>query len=252
MRLSATNVFSIVAATFVFLAHVSLAAADPLGTAGSFRSFGWAHCGAPILEQMRGACDPPSVAKSLSGSDLAEAHLKRAIALVSFLRMTEARTEVDQALKADPELVDALVFRARLSASQMDADSASRDLAAGLLLAGDNPYLRATRAEMLLENGDARGALSGQPRVLQTATKLPPEVLQPCGRQLGVPDRVLNHRISSPANGGSNSKGCWIELATSSPTTRAENEACSTARRPCPDCVHRICVLARSEGKARR
>lgn len=135
-------------------------AADPLGTAGRFRAFGWANCGKPIMEQMQGACDPVSVADRLPARARAEAHLKRAVALVSFLRMVQAAAAVDEALKADPKHADALVFRARLSMSQMRADAAERDLTVGLDRVPRNPYLLATRAEYLLDLGNLKSALS--------------------------------------------------------------------------------------------
>lgn len=148
-------------------------AADPLGTAGRFRVFGWANCGKPILEQMQGSCDPAPVADNLPAPLRAEAHLKRAMALVSFLRMEQAAAAVGEALKTDPTYADALVFRARLSLSQMHADAAIRDLNGGLYLAPGNPFLLATRAEYLLDSGDPKAA---QRDIVQALQQRPDDV----------------------------------------------------------------------------
>lgn len=134
-------------------------AADPLGTVGHFRSFGVKNCGKPINEQLQGACDPPAVAESLSGRERAEAHLKRARALMSFLRLEQAYAAVVDALNADPKNIEAMVFRVRLAMSQAAWEATNRDLNAGLLAAPDNPFLLATRAEIVLENGDPKAAL---------------------------------------------------------------------------------------------
>src|SRR6185436_6243186 len=62
-------------------------AADPLGTSGRIRTFAFANCGAPIMQQIEGACDPAPVADSLPAPERAQAHLKRAVALVGFGRV---------------------------------------------------------------------------------------------------------------------------------------------------------------------
>src|SRR5258708_3605490 len=66
-------------------------AADPFGTAGSFRQAGWAQCGVPITELMKGACDPAPVDPALEPHERVRAHIARARALVSFARMEEAQ-----------------------------------------------------------------------------------------------------------------------------------------------------------------
>jgi tetratricopeptide (TPR) repeat protein len=85
--------------------------------------------------------------------------MQRARAVLSFGREEEAYKETAEALKADSKNIDALLLRARLSMSMMMGDAVSRDLNAGLLVAPDNPYLRASNAEHLLMMGDPRAAL---------------------------------------------------------------------------------------------
>ena len=131
---------------------------DPLGTVGAFRSFGFASCEAQGIGQMQGACDPPLVSEALKGSAAAQAHLDRARALVSLMRMNQAYDASSQAVAADPHNAEALVFRARLAMSQMDVNAASRDLSAGLLSAPGNPFLLASRAQFLLGSGDVQAA----------------------------------------------------------------------------------------------
>jgi tetratricopeptide (TPR) repeat protein len=142
----------------LFLAIGPALGSDPLGTVGRFRSFGVSNCGAPVMSQLQGACDPPPVSETLKGAAAAQAHLDRARALVSFLRLEQAYDAAAQAVAADPRNSDALLFRARLAMSQINADASSRDLNAGLLAAPDNPFLLASRAEFLLESGDAQAA----------------------------------------------------------------------------------------------
>jgi tetratricopeptide (TPR) repeat protein len=149
-------------------------AEDPLGTAGRFRFFGWANCGKPIAEQLKGGCDPAPVDTSnLSPSEIAHAHIQRAIKLVSFLRMHEARAAADEALRADPKNVEALTFRARLAMSNLDGESAERDLNAGLLLAPNDPSLLASRAERLLELGKTELALRDASMAVSAAPPSP-------------------------------------------------------------------------------
>jgi tetratricopeptide (TPR) repeat protein len=142
-------------------------AADPLGTAGRIRMFAFANCGAPIIQQIEGACDPAPVADSLPAQDRAQAHLKHAVALVGFGRIDQAYDATDDALRADNRYADALVFRARLALARMMGDDIVRDLNAGLLVAPDNPYLLATRAEYVLENGDPCSALPAVSKALE-------------------------------------------------------------------------------------
>src|ERR1051325_6063141 len=134
-------------------------AGDPLGTVGMFKSLMPSSCGKPMLEQLQGACDPPPVSEALRADERAQAHMRRAKAVLSFGRMEEAYREVGETLKADPKNVDALVLRTRLSMSMMMGDAAGRDLNAALLLVPGNPYLLAGNAEYLLMMGDAPSAL---------------------------------------------------------------------------------------------
>jgi tetratricopeptide (TPR) repeat protein len=146
-------------------------ASDRLGTVGVFKSVGFANCGAPIMEQLKGACDPPTVSGNLPAPERAKTHLQRAVALIGLGREEAASAAVNEALKADPRYVDALVFRVRLSMSLMMADAMDRDLNAGLLVAPDNPFLLATRADITLVNGDAAGAM----RDISAALKQQPD-----------------------------------------------------------------------------
>src|SRR5947209_7413508 len=87
-----------VGATIVVSALLALTpaeAADPFGTAGSFRRAGWAQCGVPITELMKGACDPAPVDPLLEPHERVRAHIARARALVSFARMEEAQKAMD-------------------------------------------------------------------------------------------------------------------------------------------------------------
>ena len=54
-----------------------VAAANPFGTSGHFRMFAFANCGAPIMQQVQGACDPPPVSEKLPAAEQAQAHLTR-------------------------------------------------------------------------------------------------------------------------------------------------------------------------------
>lgn len=133
-------------------------AGDGLGTVGRFRSFGATNCGAPVMAQLQGACDPAPISAELTGAAAARAHLDRAKMLVSFLRLEQAYEATAQALKADQKNAEALVFRARLSMSMINADASIRDLNAGLMIAPGNPFLLASRALYLLEMGEPEAA----------------------------------------------------------------------------------------------
>src|SRR5258708_4342319 len=134
-------------------------AADPFGTAGSFRQTGRAQCGAPMTDLMKGACDPAPVDPALESQELVRAHIARARALVSFARMEEAQKAADAAIQADPRNVEALTFRARVALSRLQSETAERDLNAALLLDPRNPVLLATRAELLLGRNKTQAAL---------------------------------------------------------------------------------------------
>lgn len=140
---------------------------DPIGTAGRFRFFPAKNCGAPVMEQMRGACDPPQVSEQLAPAERVRAHMKRAIELISFMRLDAAYEEVGKAVAADPKDVEALVFRVRLARTKMAGDAVERDMNAALVAAPDNPFLLATRGEWLLEKGEAWAALHNVSAALQ-------------------------------------------------------------------------------------
>jgi tetratricopeptide (TPR) repeat protein len=157
------------ALAFLLLVEPALSV-DPLGTAGSFRRFGWASCDAPIVQRMRGACDPAPVDPALAPAALVRAHVERAVTLVSLARMEEAGKAADAAVAADPKSIEALTFRGRLLMSMLRRDAAERDLNAGLMLEPRNPVLLASRAELLLDLGetaaamrDITAAMEGQP-----------------------------------------------------------------------------------------
>lgn len=149
------------AAVLCLLGAAPLHAEDPLGTVGRFRSFGFGsrNCSAPVMEQLKGACNPAPVPDALPAAERAGAHLDRARKLIALLRLEDAYEAASEALKADPKNADALVLRARLSMSQMLADAMIRDLNAGLLAAPGNPFLLASRAEYSLEMGETPAAL---------------------------------------------------------------------------------------------
>jgi len=126
-------------------------AADGLGTAGPFRSVGWASCGASYADQMQGACDPPPVDPALSPAEQSDAHIGRALKLLSYMRMDEARSAAERAVAANPNNAAAWLLRARFDfPGRLDAAEAA--LNAGLLLSPADPNLLATRAYVLMQN----------------------------------------------------------------------------------------------------
>ena len=145
-------------ALVVCLAGPALAA-DPMGSAGAFRSVGWAHCSAPLDDWKRGACDPEPVDPSLPPATLVRAHIERAIVLVARTRLEEALKAANAAVSTDPQSVEALTFRGRVLATMMKPQLAERDYNAGLLLAPADPVLLASRAELLVAQGETQLAL---------------------------------------------------------------------------------------------
>src|SRR6476620_10419268 len=87
-------------------------ARDPLGTAGPLRSAGWAKCDAGVLAAMKGACDPAPVDESLPAERKSQALVARAVALISLLRLPQARESLDAAIQADGRNVSAFKLRA--------------------------------------------------------------------------------------------------------------------------------------------
>jgi tetratricopeptide (TPR) repeat protein len=135
-------------------------AADPFGTADSFRRFGWARCGAAMAEQMQGVCDPAPVDSTLEPKERAAAHLERAKALIALGRVPEAQKAATAAVEADPQSVTALTFRARVAHSLLQSGQAERDLNAALTIDPRNAAALANRAVSLLLNGKTAAALS--------------------------------------------------------------------------------------------
>jgi len=135
-------------------------AGDPIGTAGSFRSVGWAQCRVPFAEWKQGACDPAPVDATLQGAALARAHIERSVALLAQTRTEEALTAANAAVAIDPANVASLTFRGRLLLTLLKLDAAERDFNAALMSEPANPALLASRAEMLLNAGKIPGAFA--------------------------------------------------------------------------------------------
>src|SRR5439155_13022745 len=135
-------------------------ARDPIGTAGSFRSVGWAQCRAPYEEWKQGACDPAPVDATLSGSSLARAQIERSVVLLAQTRTEEALKAANAAVAIDSTNVSSLTFRGRLLSTLLKLDAAERDLNAALLIEPTNPVLLASRAEVLLNAGKELDALA--------------------------------------------------------------------------------------------
>jgi tetratricopeptide (TPR) repeat protein len=135
-------------------------AKDPVGTAGSFRSVGWAQCRAPYSEWNQGACDPAPVDATLKGPPLARAHIERSVALLAQTRTEEALKAANAAVAIDPANVASLTFRGRLLSTLLKLDAAERDLNAALMIEPTNPVLLASRAEVLLNAGKGPDGLA--------------------------------------------------------------------------------------------
>lgn len=135
-------------------------ATEPIGTAGSFRSVGWAQCRAPYEEWKQGACDPAPVEATLSGPPLARAHIERSVALLAQTRTEEALKAANAAVAADPRGVSSLTFRGRLLSTLLKLDAAERDFNAALMIEPTNAVLLASRAEVLLNAGKGADALA--------------------------------------------------------------------------------------------
>jgi len=133
-------------------------AADPLGTAGPFRSVGWGRCETGVQAQFTGACDPPPVEESLPAAKRSQAHYERAIRLLSLVRMEQARRAVDAAIASDPNNVLALKLRARMNIPG-DGGAALADINAALILAPTDSDLLATRATLVCGRCDKNAPL---------------------------------------------------------------------------------------------
>jgi tetratricopeptide (TPR) repeat protein len=135
-------------------------ATESIGTAGSFRSVGWAQCRAPYAEWKQGACDPAPVDVALPGPALARAHIERSVELLAQTRTAEALKAANAAVAIDPTSVSSLTFRGRLLSTLLKLDAAERDLNAALLIEPTNPVLLASRAEVLLHADKGLDALA--------------------------------------------------------------------------------------------
>ena len=136
-------------------------ARDPIGTAGSFRSVGWAQCSAPYASRNQaGARHPAPVDATLQGSLRARAHIEWSVALLAQTRTEEALKAANAAVAIDPTNVSSLTFRGRLLSTLLKLDAAERDLNAALMIEPTNPVLLASRAEVLLNAGKALDALA--------------------------------------------------------------------------------------------
>ena len=145
------------------LACPSLAwAGDPLGTAGPFRSTAWAPCEAGVVAQFTGACDPPPVDPKTPSDRLSQAHVDRALKLVSLGRVPQARAALDEAVRADARNITALKLRARIPDRGKDAEA---DVNAGLAIDPSDADFLAMRAYILHGRGDPM-ALSEANRAL--------------------------------------------------------------------------------------
>ena len=144
--------------TLTALTWPSLAwAGDPLGTAGPFRSTAWARCEAGVVAQFTGACDPPPVDPKTPSDRLSQAHVDRAIKLLSLGRGLQARAALDEAVRADARNITALKLRAR-TALPGNGNDHEADVNAGLVIDPLDADLMAMRANILHGRGDA-GAL---------------------------------------------------------------------------------------------
>ena len=134
------------------------AAANSLGTAGPFRMVGTETCPAGFVAQLQGKCDPPPVDQKLAPQARSAAEVQRALKLISFARMDQAKRALDAAIAADPGNVAAYKLRARL-AFPASLGSAEADVNAGLLLSPNDSDLLATRALLRRDHQDTAGAM---------------------------------------------------------------------------------------------
>ena len=134
----------------------SWADASELGTAGPFRSVGGAVCPAGSQD----GCAPPPVDTALPLAEQVHAHIARALALLDLVRMTDAKSALDQALKLDPDNVQALTLRGRLAIYDLDGRSAAVDINHALYLAPNDANLLATRGALTVMACECRQALA--------------------------------------------------------------------------------------------
>lgn len=127
-------------------------AANDLGRSGPFRLIGGDRCGADFLAQRNGACDPPPVETAgLSVAAATAARIERARRLLGFVRVEAALHELDAAILAEPDAVDALHLRARLLLSQFIFAAARRDLDQAIKADPAHAAVRSTSAYLHLQ-----------------------------------------------------------------------------------------------------
>ncbi len=211
-------------------------AADRLGTAGPFRSVGWADCGANYADQMQGACDPPAVDPSLPPAPQSDAHIERAIRLLSLLRMEQARSAIEQAVTTDPRNAAALLLRARF-ALPGNLTAAEADLNAGLLLSPADSNLLATRAYVLTHVQlpealrDANAAVRANSRNVD-ARWIRSRILAELG-QLEAADDDLSHALQvEPDEVQARQARAWLRLEMSRYSEAIEDATAILAQRP--------------------
>lgn len=142
------------------LATSPCSAADDFGTSGPLRRIGGENCGTDFQAQRDGACDPPPIEVSgMSAGALTSARVERARYLLNLLRVDAARQELDTAILAAPEAVDALHLRARLLLSRLDLQGAGRDLDAAIKVDPSNAALRSSLAYLHLQRRQLPDAL---------------------------------------------------------------------------------------------
>ena len=128
------------------------AAANDVGSSGSFRMMGGATCDADGLAKHQGACDPPSLdTAGLSAPALTSARVERARKLIALLRLDAAKEELGKAIAAAPAAVEALHLRARLRLSMRDLKGAEQDLDAALKADPGNAPVRSSLAYLHLQ-----------------------------------------------------------------------------------------------------
>lgn len=126
---------------FLLMLPVCATASD-LGSSGPFRSLGGGACsaGAP------NACVPQPVDVTLPQGQQVRGHVARALTLIDLLRLEDARAALDDALRLDPDDLQALTLRGRLNLTNGDVGAARTDLERALSLAPGNADILATVA----------------------------------------------------------------------------------------------------------
>ena len=120
------------------------AQASILGTSGPFRMLGGVTC--PIGSA--NGCVPPPVDNNLPPSQQVMRHVERALTLLDLLRVAEAKAALDDALRLDPDNVQALTLRGRLALTEGSPDTARPDIERAFRLAPSNMNLLATLAAL--------------------------------------------------------------------------------------------------------